>query len=798
MTGEPLLLPPAAPTRPTIGAWLVPEGWMDRVLGSDPGLSRLRSALQTVPTIGLILVAERVFVDATHALQIRPATRPMPVGIAAANHQFLVIAMLLGAIVGMFASFAVMDSSARGQLITMLFLPVPMVSALALGLELGAHRVVSLVCLAFVMAFGTYCRRFGPRGFVAGALLFIGDLFGFFLHGAVALADLGWLVAEIGVGLAVAILVRFVGFYPRHAAALRRTHRSYAARARRVAALALELFDDPAHTDRDARRLHRQLIRLNESALMIDAQVGDPSAAFDDTSAQSLHQRLFDFELALTNVARFAQTMTRMQLPPEQRSQIRLALLDIIRRDGEGARIHAVALTDMLRRDRSGADTDHASPVVLYRFAGSVIALAHAMTESLAVGLSPAGRQATFEPSVVLSGGWLPGSAHVSGTASLEATDRRGERFRLAPYTRVAIQMGVAVGAAIALGDVLSGRRFFWAVIAVFITFMGANNSGEQIRKAVFRVLGTLVGVTVGSVLAHVVGVHTYWSITVILVSLFFALYLLRINYTFMVIGITVVVSQLYVQLDEFSNSLLLLRLEETALGAAVAVAVVLLVFPLRTRRVLRIALRDHVQAVSRLADHACSQLLNPTAGDTTLRADARHIDASYQALTTTVQPLRRNLFGSADDDTARVIRLVGASRNYARNLVADIDGADPQPALNRTDLELAGSTLRRSLNVISAAINGSRDVTYTRSASLFEQADQHLGWAPDRVDHGQLAIRDLELLDGTMAQLARVLGLHITDYDTAERSFYARPARDRERCLGSAAGGPGSHRSRR
>jgi hypothetical protein len=40
--------------------------------------------------------------------------------------------------------------------------------------------------------------------------------------------------------------------------------------------------------------------------------------------------------------------------------------------------------------------------------------------------------------------------------------------------------MGIAVGAAIALGVLISSDRFYWAVIAAFITFMGTNNSGEQ------------------------------------------------------------------------------------------------------------------------------------------------------------------------------------------------------------------------------------------------------------------------------------------------------------------------------
>src|SRR6202035_5536919 len=110
---------------------------------------------------------------------------------------------------------------------------------------------------------------------------------------------------------------------------------------------------------------------------------------------------------------------------------------------------------------------------------------------------------------------------------------------------------------------------------------MGVNNSGEQAGKALYRVAGTVVGIGIGSLVVDVVGHHAYWSITVILVTLFLGLYLMRINYAFMVVAITVMVSQLYVQLDEFSNSLLLLRLAETSVGAGGAVLTVPLVLPL-------------------------------------------------------------------------------------------------------------------------------------------------------------------------------------------------------------------------
>jgi hypothetical protein len=48
----------------------------------------------------------------------------------------------------------------------------------------------------------------------------MGDFLGFFLHGAVTLGDLGWLAAEIGVGIVVALIVRFALLYPRQVKAM--------------------------------------------------------------------------------------------------------------------------------------------------------------------------------------------------------------------------------------------------------------------------------------------------------------------------------------------------------------------------------------------------------------------------------------------------------------------------------------------------------------------------------------------------------------------------------------------------
>jgi hypothetical protein len=761
----PLLARPEPTRRPVLE-------WLDRFAGSDPGLNRFRMAFQCVLSIAAVIGAEWLFMHWTHALLIDTHGATLPAAqaaqVAAQHYELLVVAMLLGSLVAMLTTFGVSEVDARGQLRSSLFVPLPMVAAFTVGLAASGHRVLSLILLGVLLAGGTYLRRFGPLGFLAGLLLFIGDFLGYFLAAAFTLSDLGWVVAEIGVGVVVTLAIRFGLFYPRPAKALVRTQRSYGARARKVIRLALAFFDAP--TDRGERRLARQLTRLNETALMIDAQLGDPSALPDGSSAQQLHQLLFDAELALTNIARFTQAMARMALPEGQRTLVRAVLFDLCEDRAPAAVAAAGQLTAALRalpEEPGGAD--RTAVVVPHRFAGSVVAFAEALETWMALGAEGVGErgQGAFEPQSRLAGGWLMGSALPSASASMERGADGWDRVRLKPYIRTAIQMGVAVGLAITFGDLLSGRRFYWAVIAAFITFMGTNNAGEQIRKALFRVAGTVVGIGIGSGLAQLVGHHSNYSIAVILVSLFFGLYLMRINYAFMVVGVTVMVSQLYVQLGEFTNSLLVLRLEETALGAAVAILTVMLVLPVRSRHVLRVAMRGHLEAMAGLVGDATRRLVDPGA-EVTLRADARRVDVADQALLATAEPLRRNLFGDLDDKVGEAVALAGASRNYGRNLVGDVEAIGPFDEELCAELSRGCETLNTSMATLVAAVEGPRQVPYTRSSALFDRAERRLEDTPGTVAPGQLAIRDLKLIDGAMARLAEVMGLPVTSYDTA------------------------------
>ena len=797
---EPRAAPPRRP------AWL---DWLD---ATDPGQLRLRMACEIVLAIGVVIAAEWLFVRATGALQVAipPRTPAATAGqLWMLNHALLVIAMMLGAILAMISGFGIgMFSKARDQLVTILFLPLPMLALLAVGLTVHV-RVISLALLAVVLAIGTYCRRFGPRGFMGGMLAFMGAFLGFFIQDYVKLGQFGWLAAEIAVGVVAMIVVHFAFFPPRPEAAVRRMQRSYGARARALASEVAEVYEAAARSGqsegdgREERRLQRQLLRLNEAALLIDAQLS-PAAVPAGWSAAALHQRLFDAEFGLSNVARFALALARRRLPAPASALIVAALRGVRDADLTAVFDSAEAIRQLLDDHDPAVTPD--DRVLLHRFATSVTDLGTALR---AFRLYPASQppddamlddamlddavlddtllddtgSEDFQPQVATFGGWLPGSATVAAAASQERGGRGLiERIRLAPYARIAIQMGIAVGGAIIAGDALSGRRFYWAVIAAFITFMGANTAGEQMRKGVFRVLGTVVGVLVGALLAHLVGDVVWLQVVVVLVSLFLGLYLFRVNYAFMVVAITVMVSQLYVELDEFSNSLLLLRLAETSVGAGVAILTVLLVLPLHVGRVARVAARQQVEALADLADRCLDRLADPASAvgsDLALRAAARRVDVAYQALAATVRPMRTPLFGSLAERITGFMATAAAARHYASNLLLDASTRYADLDARAIDgLAAARRQLADSVGAVTAALapgsadgadGGPPERQYVRSASLFARVADALPGEP-LTSRPQLALRDVQLLDGALAEAARWAGVPVTDLDTVSR----------------------------
>jgi uncharacterized membrane protein YccC len=165
---------------------------------------------------------------------------------------------------------------------------------------------------------------------------------------------------------------------------------------------------------------------------------------------------------------------------------------------------------------------------------------------------------------------------------------------------RQAVQVALAVGASIGVGSLISGQRWYWAVIAAFIVSLGVGSRWEAAVKGLQRLFGTIAGIVVGIFLASAVSGHTNLIFALVLVCLFFAFYAFQSAYGVMTFCITLMLALLYGLLGEFEPHLLVLRLEETAAGAAIGVLANIFVLPIRQNEAFAQAARDYLDALSR------------------------------------------------------------------------------------------------------------------------------------------------------------------------------------------------------
>ncbi|MYR58740.1 FUSC family protein, partial [Streptomyces sp. SID625] len=70
------------------------------------------------------------------------------------------------------------------------------------------------------------------------------------------------------------------------------------------------------------------------------------------------------------------------------------------------------------------------------------------------------------------------------------------------PTTRAAVQVALGSALAIVGGEFLSSQRWYWAVLTCWIVFINTSSTGEILVKGYRRLLGTVLGVVAGIVLA--------------------------------------------------------------------------------------------------------------------------------------------------------------------------------------------------------------------------------------------------------------------------------------------------------
>jgi hypothetical protein len=188
---------------------------------------------------------------------------------------------------------------------------------------------------------------------------------------------------------------------------------------------------------------------------------------------------------------------------------------------------------------------------------------------------------------------------------------RAGGRRRIAPSTKMALQMGVALGAAFAVGRSVFGTHWTWVVLTAFIVCSGNRGREDVLHKAAMRLLGAGVGTLAATALAGAFPAGDAWSIVALFVVLAFAVWLRPRSYAYWAAGMTAALALLYGYYGQHGGGLLATRLEAIVVGAALALASSWLLLPIRTSDVVR---RDIAAALGALDGYLAALLQDVSA----------------------------------------------------------------------------------------------------------------------------------------------------------------------------------------
>ncbi|MER5810515.1 FUSC family protein [Streptomyces sp. NPDC002033] len=151
------------------------------------------------------------------------------------------------------------------------------------------------------------------------------------------------------------------------------------------------------------------------------------------------------------------------------------------------------------------------------------------------------------------------------------------------PTTRQAFQATAACGFALAIGQALSEDRWYWAVGTAWWIFVNTASRGETLVRGFRRVLGTVLGIAAGLLIAVPLHGAPVPTAALVAVCVFGIFYTAAPSYSWMMFFVTVMAGLLYGLLGVLHPGLLLLRFEETAVGALGASLAVILVLPVTT-----------------------------------------------------------------------------------------------------------------------------------------------------------------------------------------------------------------------
>ncbi len=634
------------------------------MVASDPGLARLRMSTNAAITMASSLGVEYFLARMLHTQGLG-----------------LIVAMLLGAVIAMMGTMALTGLvNWQKKAKRALFFPVAVGGGLATGVLTASNTDLTLAVFVVVMFVAVAIRRFGMPYFFYGFMGWMGYFFASFTHAT--LAELPFIGLAVTVAATWVLLLSTTVLRIRPRRTLTRALQAFELRSR-LAAQALAAYlqsdDDKTRTTRRIR-LRTRSSQLSVAALMVEAWIVEPGALPPEWSGFAVRQRLLGIQHAIDRMAWAGTVMAESHLAD---AGMAADIADALAKQDDPGAMRLVPALKTGSGDVQRAAREFAKAAVEF------IALSTEVRRAgeAQVALGPD----TFEPAVGLMMEDLPGSPAIAPTVQA-----RGHQWnplaRLDFPIRQAIQVAIAGGLAILAGRALSPERYYWAVIAAFIMSAGTATRVDALIKGVNRVLGTMGGLVAAVATAQVTAGHIHWALAVVVISMFLGIYLFRVSYAYMIFFLTIMLGQLYSILHEFSAGLLVLRLEETAIGTACGLVVSLLVVPLSARDTVAAVRRGYLDDL-----HAfLLQVAKAPTGDQSgvLEQQVRQLENRQRQLVQVADPLTPPLaWGFNRPQVRHRLAMYAALTGYLRTLAVSLHDASPDdfpPAWNDVCRQLA------------------------------------------------------------------------------------------------------------
>lgn len=638
---------------------------------------------------------------------------------------------LLGVVITMVASRSVNEPDPHQQRITMALLPLPAAVSITAAAVLAPHTVASDVVFVLVVFTAAYIRRYGARGRALGMVAFMSYFFTLYLRAR--LAELPWMIGAVAVGTVCTYVMSAYVMPDRPERVLRATIRALRARMAIVLDTTAEAVRTGRLDERRRRRMRARTIRLNETALMVQSQIednADPGTVWPGVTAEQLAPWLLDAELAIEWVATAGRraAVIACEDPDSMPAPTRAALVDALTQLSRAIRLPE---PDGLRRaadraqrllDEQRGPVDDEAGTAVRRLALAIINAASATSDVRAI----VDRVATGRP---LDDGDGERPQPPEDAVPEEAAAEE-PAAGLRPTTRQAVQVSVAASLAIVVGELVSPARWYWAVIAAFVIFAGTNSWGETLTKGWQRLLGTLLGVPCGVLVATLLTGHKTAALAGIFVCLFCAFYFMTVTYSLMTFWITTMLALLYGLLGQFSFGVLMLRIEETAIGAVIGATVAVVVLPTNTRTAIRSEARAFLTSLSALIEVSTATMFG-VQDSASPSEQARQLDRDLQQFRVTAKPLLAGVAGLAGRRSIRrALRIFTACDRYGRSLARSAEQyRDPvgSPSLASElaqAFSAAADQTRRNIDALEAAIEGGHAPTLVSAADDLDAAE--------------------------------------------------------------------------